>query len=112
MSMAEDTETSRKGSQVDLNALGVFYDRSGAKNQPVACGFSAGEKLVVAAATSLMPYANAPQMLRVHFPYANRSLYAEDITFHQLFDRAKVERLMQQGLLLSSPKISAADYNC
>jgi hypothetical protein len=110
--MAEETETSRIGSQLDLSAIGVFYDRSGAKGQPVACGFSAGEKLVVAAATSLMPYASTPRMLRVHFPYANRSLCAEDITFHHLFDKANVERLMQQGLLLSSPKISAVDYNC
>jgi hypothetical protein len=110
--MAGDREISTKASQLDLSAIGVFYDRSTAKTRPVACGFSTGDKLVVAAATSLMPYVNAPRMLRVQFPYANRSLCVEDITFHSQFDRAKVERLMQQGLLLSSPKISAQDYNC
>lgn len=96
----------------ESTALGFFYDRSGAGTQPVGCGFAVGDKLVIAPATSILPYRSAARMLRVHFPYANRNLCAEEIIFHPQFNQTEIEQSIEQGLLLSSAELVCSDYNC
>ncbi|HEY9684378.1 MAG TPA: DUF4388 domain-containing protein [Drouetiella sp.] len=96
----------------ESTALGFFYNRSGAGTQPVGCGFSVGDKLAVAPATSMLPYTSAPRMLRMYFPYANRNLCADEIILHPQFDRSSIERSIEQGLLLSSAELVCSEYNC
>jgi hypothetical protein len=110
--MSENTLKPNSELMSESTALGFFYDRNSAGAHPIGCGFSVGEKLVIAPATSMLPYRSAPRMLRIHFPYANRNLCAEEIIFHPQFERAKIEHSIEQGLLLSSAEIVCADYNC
>ncbi len=79
---------------------------------PIASGFAVGEKSLITAANVLIPYADKPGILRVHFPCANRNFCAEEIKFHPKFEKMAVKHLLQEGLLLSSAEIATMDFNC